>query len=50
MRALTFVLLGLGGLLFTDCSMSVRVEETQAHWCLHELHRALGDFFFPQAS
>ncbi|AZC33416.1 hypothetical protein ACTJKT_30045 [Pseudomonas sp. 22526] len=50
MKTLLFVLLCLGGLLLVDCSVPVRAEETSSHWCLHELHRALGDFFFPQTS
>ncbi|WP_277591876.1 hypothetical protein [Pseudomonas chlororaphis] len=52
MRTALFVLLGLGVLLVTDCSVPLpsRVEESPSHWCLHELHRALGDFFFPQTS
>ncbi|AZD63004.1 hypothetical protein [Pseudomonas chlororaphis] len=52
MRTALFVLLCLGALLVTDCSAPVpgRVEQGSSHWCLHELHRALGDFFFPQTS
>ncbi|WP_186828443.1 hypothetical protein [Pseudomonas chlororaphis] len=50
MKTAWFVLLCLGALLVTDCSVPAQVEETSAHWCLHDLHRALGDFFFPQTS
>ena len=23
-------------------------ENVQGHWCIHELHRAIGDFFLPK--
>ncbi|AZC26078.1 hypothetical protein C4K39_4429 [Pseudomonas sessilinigenes] len=39
-------------LLLSDCGRvpPASSDEPPRHWCVHELHRALGKFFFPSTS
>jgi len=42
-------LLCLSALLVADCSASGRAvsDDMSRHWCVHELYRAIGEFFHP---